>query len=137
MIIAVVGASRNKEKRGYKVRRFLYDRYKTVYPINPNAKEIDGIKAYPNLTKLVEEIGRVPDLVVFVVPPKVTMKVTEEAVKLGVKKLWYQPGAECEECIEYAKKHGVDVVYNACIIETHESDKSFSLEGLSINRGKR
>ena len=65
------------------------------------------------------------------------MKVTEEAIRLGVKKLRYQPGAECDECIEYAKRHGVDVVYNACIIETHQKDKTFTLTNIFSMRGKR
>lgn len=111
-VYAVVGASRNKEKYGYKVfMHLLKDGFK-VYPINPNAKEIDGVKCYPSLSSLPEK----PDVVILVVKPFVAEKVVEEAIKLGIKRLWFQPGSESKEAIERAKKAGLEVVFNECFV---------------------
>lgn len=115
-VIAVVGASRNPEKWGYKVFVTLLKRFPNakVYPVNPKASEIAGYKAYPSLSALPEK----PDLVITVVPPKVTEKVVDEAIKLGVKKIWMQPGSESDEAIRKAQEAGIFVIHHACIVET-------------------
>ncbi|MCV6603899.1 MAG: CoA-binding protein, partial [Porticoccaceae bacterium] len=52
--IAIVGASADPTKRGYKALvGLLDDGYAgTIYPINPKADEILGLKAYPSVTAL-------------------------------------------------------------------------------------
>lgn len=124
-VIAVVGASRNKEKYGYKVfMQLLKDGYK-VYPINPHADEIEGVKCYPALSYLPEK----PDVVITVVNPDVTKLVVKEAINLGIKKIWMQPGSESKEAIEEAKKHGVKVISEMCFVVDglKEDFSSFSL----------
>jgi len=118
-VIAVVGASRHKEKWGFRVFVSLLKRFPNakVYPINPKASEIAGHKAYPSLSALPEK----PDLVVTVVPPKITEKVVDEAIKLGVKKIWMQPGSESDVAIRKAQEAGILVIHHACIVETTES----------------
>ncbi|MFK7789564.1 MAG: CoA-binding protein, partial [Phycisphaeraceae bacterium] len=51
---AVIGASTNREKYGNKVLRVYQQNNKPVYPINPRAEEIEGLKAYPDLASLPE-----------------------------------------------------------------------------------
>ena len=107
---AVVGASRDPERFGYKIftalRRFGY----RVYPVTPSAAEIDGERAYPDLASLPE----VPDVVDTVVPPKVTARIVGEAAALGLKRLWLQPGSESAEAIADAEARGLRVVHHAC-----------------------
>jgi predicted CoA-binding protein len=65
---------------------------------------------YPTLADLPEQ----PEVVDFVVPPPVTEKVVKEAHKLGLARIWMQPGAESEAAIAYCHEHGLQVVYDAC-----------------------
>ncbi len=66
--VAVVGASRQKGKVGHEIVAGLVSGGfpGDIFPVNPNADEVEGLKCYPSL----EEIGSAPDLVVIVVPPK-------------------------------------------------------------------
>ena len=53
---AVVGASPDRNKYGNKVLRAYMQRGFTVYPINPKADEVEGLKAYPDLASLPEQV---------------------------------------------------------------------------------
>ena len=113
-VFAVVGASRNPEKYGHKVFRDLLEAGYEVYPVNPKAEEVLGHKCYPDLKSLPKK----PDVVVFVVPPKVTESLASQCVELGVKIVWMQPGAESEEAIRTLEEAGVKVFHNVCIMIT-------------------
>ena len=73
--IAIVGASTSFEKAGSQLVHALREFKGDVYPINPTAAEIQGLKAYPNLASL----PRSPDLVAMAVPASVTPAVMREA----------------------------------------------------------
>ena len=103
---AVVGASTNREKYGNKVLRVYQQRGKEVYPINPKAEEVEGLKAYPSLAAL----PVVPRGISIITPPPVTEKVVEEAAKLGVKYVWMQPGAESPRAIQIGEEAGLGVI---------------------------
>ena len=110
---AVVGASTNREKYGNKVLRVYQQNARVVYPINPRAAEIEGLKAYADLASLPE----VPHGVSIITPPAITEQVVEQAVSLGVKHLWLQPGAESAKAIAYARENDVNVVANGpCVL---------------------
>lgn len=111
-IFAVVGATSKTEKYGYKIYQFLKKQGKKVYPIHPAIKEIEGDPVYKTLSDLPEKV----DVVDVVVPPQVTEKVVEECLKLGIKRVWMQPGAESEKAIEFCKNNDIEVVYNSCVM---------------------
>lgn len=81
--VAIVGASANPEKLGYKILNNLINMgYEgPIYPINPKAEEILGLKAYPSLS----DVGQPIDVIAVIVPGKFAPGVIEEAGKLGVK----------------------------------------------------
>ncbi len=110
---AVVGASRNPSKYGYQVFKNLLMRNKKVFPINPKADYIDGIKCY----KSILDVPEVPYGVHFIVPPEITEKVLEDVKKLGILYVWMQPGAESENAIKYCKNNGINVIYYRCILQ--------------------
>jgi uncharacterized protein len=109
---AVVGASNNKEKYGYKVTKTLKELGLKVIPINPKEKEILELKVYSTLKKVKEKI----DTVVFVVPPNVTEKILEEVKEVGIENVWFQPGSESEKAINFCKKNKINETHNACIM---------------------
>ena len=105
-VFAVVGASRDPKKYGYQVYKDLKGAGYKVYPVNPNAQEILGDKCYPSLEKLPVK----PDVVNVVVPPKVTEHLVETCKKLGITKVWMQPGSESEKAIKFCEENGINVV---------------------------
>lgn len=111
---AVAGASRRKEKFGYKVMQDLIARGKTVYPINPGADEIDGIPCYSSI----KDVPETPDAVHFITPPAITERIAKEMLEMGIKYAWMQPGAESETAIKMLEDASVTVLANVCVLRT-------------------
>ena len=109
---AVVGASRDSKKYGYQVYVDLKKAGYEVYPVNPNTNKILGDRCYPSLRDLPTK----PDVVDVVVPPKVTEEIVKTCKKLGITKVWMQPGSESETAIEFCNENGIDVVYGVCVM---------------------
>ncbi len=114
--IAVIGASRHPGKIGYTILKNIIEYgYKgKVYPINPKADEILGIKAYKSILEVPDEV----DMAIIVVPQKLVLKVAEEAGRKGVKVLvvitsgFSEVGNVEEEkkLVEIAHKYGMRVL---------------------------
>ena len=81
--IAIIGASEDPTKWGYRmVNNPIYSGYTgNIYPINLREKKIAGLKAYPSLLRVPEEV----DLAVIAVPASVVPEVMEECVKKQIK----------------------------------------------------
>ncbi|KAF2956401.1 CoA-binding protein [Marinitoga sp. 38H-ov] len=110
--IGLVGATTNKSKFGYKILKDLVSKGYDVYPVTPNYEEIDGIKTYKSVTDLPEV-----DVLNFVVPPSIGLKITKEAYENGFRKFWYQPGAESEEIKEYLESlPDAEYLFHKCIM---------------------
>jgi predicted CoA-binding protein len=103
---AVVGASRDREKYGNKVLRAYLQNGLDAVPINPGGGQIEGLASFPDLAAVKETI----DGVSIITPPKVTEKVVEQAVALGIKHIWIQPGAESSRAVEIAEQAGANVI---------------------------
>lgn len=74
--VAIIGASRHPKKVGHVIlRNFLEGKFKgKVFPVNPNAKEIFGVKCYPSVLDIREKI----DLAVITVPANLVPDVLDE-----------------------------------------------------------
>lgn len=103
---AVVGASSNRDKYGNKVLRAYQQHRQEVYPINPRADEIEGLKAYASLASVPVRLRAVS----IITPPKITEQVVKEAAAAGVKFVWMQPGAESPEAVQTAEDLGMEVI---------------------------
>jgi predicted CoA-binding protein len=119
-LFAVVGASRDTSKYGHKVYRDLRAAGYKVYPVNPNADEILGDRCYPSLESLPEN----PQVVDLVVPPKVTKQIVKVCMKLGIKKIWMQPGSESETALNFCKENNIQVVHGVCVMVERRSRKN-------------
>jgi predicted CoA-binding protein len=110
---AVVGASTNREKYGNKVLRVYQQNKLEVVPVNPAGGEVEGLAAYADLPSIPGTI----DGVSIITPPKVTDGVVQQALALGIKNIWMQPGAESDSAIELAKTAGANVIAGGpCIL---------------------
>lgn len=110
---AVVGASNNRQKYGNRVLRFYQRTGRDVTPVNPNADQVEGIPAVASLSDLAE----VPWGISIVTQPAVTESVVAEAIRLGIRHIWMQPGAENRAAVRRCERAGVNVLHNGpCIL---------------------
>lgn len=110
---AVVGASRDRSKIGNRVLQAYLQAGRPIYPINPASPEIEGLPAFADLASLPQPIHGLS----VVTPPKISELVVEQAGALGVKHIWFQPGAESEQAIARAKELGMNVISGGpCIL---------------------
>ena len=120
--IAVVGASRNR----FAIGGLVFDNalrggfHGAVYPVNPNARSVQGVATYPTLSDCPE----VPDLVMVCVPAPLVNDVVEEAGRLGVKATCVISagfaeveggGALQNELLARARAHGMRLVGPNCM----------------------
>lgn len=109
---AVIGATNNKEKFGYKIFKAILEAGYNVYPVNPGVSEILGHKCYEAL----KDLPITPDVVNVVVPPRVGEQIMKECLELGIKNVWLQPGANAASVVEIAQKSGLNVVDQECVL---------------------
>jgi uncharacterized protein len=107
----VVGANNNPEKYGNIIYRRLKEEGREVYPVNPLYETVEGDPCYPDLASVPQK----PDVVNLVVTPKRGYAVVDEAEKLGIRHLWFQPGTHDDELLAYAEKKGLTAL-TACVL---------------------
>lgn len=109
---AVVGATTDTSKFGYKVFKKLQSRGFHVYPVNPKLEEIEGVKCYASISDIMDPI----DVISLIVNPQIGMEVVEKAKEMGIKNIWCQPGAESPELIDQAESYGINIIYHECVL---------------------
>lgn len=115
--VALIGATTNKEKFGNIILRDLTKKGFEVIPVTPNYEEVEGIKTVKSVNELPKNI----DLIVFVVPPKIGLEITKEAINSGFTNLWYQPGAYSDEIEKILNENNIKAVHDICImVETNK-----------------
>ncbi len=114
--IAVVGMSKNSSKAAQYVPKYLSENGYDIMPVNPTADEILGKKSYSSVSEIDEEI----DIVNVFRPSDQVLPVIEEAIKKRPKVIWLQEGIHNPEAEELAKKAGIGVVFNRCMLAEHQ-----------------
>jgi acetyl coenzyme A synthetase (ADP forming)-like protein len=118
--IAIVGASREPDKIGHVILRSLLRGFKgRIYPVNPNANAIAGLKCYKSVTDIPGEL----DCAVIAVPAKFVPGVMEECGKKGVRGAVIISGGFSEtgnkaledELRAVANKHKIAVIGPNCL----------------------
>ncbi len=114
--IAVVGASRHPGKIGYTILKNIleYGYEGRVYPINPKADEILGLKAYPSVLDVPDKI----DMAIIAVPVKIVSRVAVDCGRKGVKVLVVITSGFGEvgnvdaerELVEIAREYGMRIL---------------------------
>lgn len=103
---AVVGASQDRSKFGYRILAWYHTHTLPVTPINPGRPAIDlPSRAYPT-AKSVSDLSQPSETALsFLTPPPTTRKVLEEAKAVGVKAVWLQPGSFDDASLKWAKEN--------------------------------
>lgn len=114
--VAIVGASPNPARSSYFVGTYLQQSsdYR-VYFVNPNATEILGQPAYPDLASLPE----VPDIVDVFRKASDIPSVIDDVVAVGSPTVWVQLGIWNEEAAYAGEAKGLTVVMDRCIKVEH------------------
>ena len=116
--IAIVGASANPARPSYGVMRYLQHHGYEVVPVNPNVREVLGVRAYRTLEEAVAETGPF-DIVDVFRRPEHTPDIARSAVATGAGALWLQLGVVNWEAARIAHEGGVDVVMDRCTAMDH------------------
>jgi len=114
--VAVIGMSKHSSKAAHYVPKYLSDHGYDVTPINPTADTILGKKCYDSVSEINEEI----EIVDIFRPSDQVLFVIQEAIKKKPKVIWLQEGIHNSEAEELARKEGIKVVYNRCMLAEHQ-----------------
>jgi predicted CoA-binding protein len=110
-VVAVIGASSNRQKFGNRAVRAFQQQGYTVIPINPHETNVEGLKTYASVLDVPGPI----DMASFYVPPDVGEQVIEDIAKKGISEVWLNPGAESPSLVAAARALGLSPV-EACSI---------------------
>ena len=112
MKIALFGASPRPDSLALKIQNRIISWNQTFFPINPKYEEIEGIKTYPDLISLPE----IPDLVVFMTNPQVSLALLDQVAAKKVKKVWFQPSSFDDSVIAKAEALNLKINTTHCIL---------------------
>ena len=113
--VAVTGVSRAPKQHGSNtVYKRLRERGYDVFAVNPNAEQVEGDRAYPDL-------GSIPggvDAVVIGTRPERADETMRECAELGIRHVWmhrgYGAGSVSGSATAYGRRHGITVIDGGC-----------------------
>lgn len=115
--IAVVGLSNNPLRPSHGVSAYMQSHGYRIIPVNPEIKGALGEKAVPTLSQVGEKI----DIVDVFRRSEFVPEVVDEAIRLKVHAIWMQEGVVHEKAAEKARKAGILVVMDRCILKEHRA----------------
>ena len=115
--VAVVGLSPKPDRDSFRVSRYMQAHGWRIVPVNPNAVEVLGEKAYATLSDAAAH-ARIDLVNVFRnsadVPP-----VVDEAIAIGAQAVWLQVGISHQAASSKAHAAGLQVVQDKCLMVEH------------------
>ncbi len=114
--IAVVGLSDNPLRASHGVSAYMQSHGYRIIPVNPQVEECLGEKAYPSLLEVPDKI----DIVNIFRRPEYVEEIVDQAIKLKVPAVWMQEEVIHEKAAEKARKAGIFVVMDRCILKEHQ-----------------
>jgi predicted CoA-binding protein len=113
--VAVTGVSRTPETHGSNaIYRRLRDRGYQVFAVNPNAKQVEGDPAYPDLTSIPGGV----EAVVIATRPEIAPETMRECAALGITNVWMHRGPDAGSvsaaATAYGREHGITVIDGGC-----------------------
>jgi uncharacterized protein len=115
--IAVVGLSDSPLRPSYGVSAYMQLQGYRIIPVNPNIEEALGEKAYPSLLEVPEKI----DIVDIFRRPEFVEEVVDQAIRLKIPTIWMQEEVVHELAAEKARRQGIFVVMDRCILQEHKA----------------
>ena len=114
--VAVIGMSKNSSKAAHYVPKYLSENGYDITPINPTAEQILEKKCYSSISEIDEQI----DIVDIFRPSDDVLPFVQEAIKKKPKVIWLQEGIHNLEAEDLARKEGIKVIFNRCMLSEHQ-----------------
>ena len=92
-----------------------------IIPVNPQIAEALGEKAYPSLLEMPLEMRERIDLVDVFRRPEFVDEIVEQAIQLKIPAIWLQESVINEGAAERARKAGMLVVMDRCVLKEHRA----------------
>jgi len=119
--IAVVGLSESPMRPSHGVSAYMQAEGYKIIPVNPRIAEALGEKAYPSLLEVPPEVRERIDLVDVFRRPDYVDEIVEQAIELKIPAIWLQEGVINERAAEKARKAGMFVVMDQCVLKEHRA----------------
>jgi len=113
--IAVVGLSSRRHRPSHGVAEYLKSVGYRIIPVNPRETEVLGEKSYARLEDIPEHV----DIVDIFRRSEFVPEIVESAIRIGARGVWMQEGVIHPEAAERARRAGLFVIMNACILKEH------------------
>ncbi len=113
--IAVVGLSSKPDRPSHEVASYLQNAGYRIIPVNPTIQEVLGERAYKSLRDIPERV----DVVQIFRRPEAVPAIVDDAIAIGAKVVWMQPGTENDGAAARAEAAGVRAVVGACMRTVH------------------
>jgi uncharacterized protein len=115
--IAVVGLSDDPSRPSHGVSEYMQDHGYRIIPVHPTAETVLGEKVYRSLSEIPDKI----DIVDVFRRPDAVPAIVDEVIALKLPVLWLQETVVHEEAAEKARKAGIKVVMDLCILKEHRA----------------
>ena len=115
--IAVVGLSTDPLRPSHGVSAYMQSQGYRIIPVNPKIKSCLGEKAYASLLDVPEKI----DIVDIFRRPEFVEEVVDQAIQSKVPAIWMQEDVIHEKAAEKARRAGIFVVMDRCILKEHRA----------------
>jgi uncharacterized protein len=113
--IAVVGLSSRRHRPSYGVSQYLQSAGYRIIPVNPGESEVLGEKSYARL----EDVPQRVDIVNVFRRSEFVPAIVDSAVRIGARAVWMQEGVIHHEAAERARRAGLFVIMDSCILKEH------------------
>lgn len=110
--LAMVGVSRNPKKFGYIAFKELKNKGMNLVPVNPEADQIMGEKAYRNVAALPSEVKGL----IILTNKNTTASVVKEAREKGIKQIWIQQMSDSHEALDELRGSDINFITGECIL---------------------
>ena len=114
--VAVIGMSKHSSKAAHYVPKYLIDNGYDVTPVNPNAEKILNISCYD----YVSEIEGPVDIIDVFRPSEQISSIIRDCIEKKPKVIWLQEGIHDFKSEELARKSGIIVIFNRCMLAEHQ-----------------
>jgi predicted CoA-binding protein len=115
--IAVVGLSDSPMRPSHGVSAYMQSHGYRIIPVNPQISEALGEESYRSLLEVPEKI----DLVDVFRRPEYVDEIVDQAIQLKIPAIWLQEDVINERAAEKARKAGLFVVMDRCILKEHRA----------------
>jgi len=114
--IAVIGMSKHSSKAAHYVPKYLIDNGYDITPVNPTAEKILDVTCYDSISEIDVDV----DIIDVFRPSEQISSIICDCIEKKPKVIWLQEGIHDFESEELARKAGIIVVFNRCMLAEHQ-----------------